>query len=311
MSRTCLCCGNPIEGRDQGGWHPSCIKRFFHTAVFPDFSLLNKEIDELIAFFLSHHHSLSGVQPKFSAGLGRKGNRIGFTLASAMPGYIIKPQSPSYPELPEYEQTTMLLAEECGLPVVPHGLVRIKPGELTYLCRRIDRDGIKKVAMEDFCQLSLFPSEYKYQGSYEGAFRRVIARYCQQGQIAAIRYFLVILFSYMVGNTDMHLKNFSLIKENGRYVLAPFYDLLPAEIIAQQKEMALTLNGKNTNLRLGDFRAFGKYIGLDENLIDRLINRLVGKLKAALAQIDDSPLSPQAKEAFGQLIKTRISQLKP
>ena len=90
MSRTCLCCGKPIEGRDQGGWHPACIKRFFHTAVFPDFSLLNKEIDELIAFFLSQSHSLSGVQPKFSAGLGDKGNKTRFTLTSAMPGYIVK-----------------------------------------------------------------------------------------------------------------------------------------------------------------------------------------------------------------------------
>ena len=309
MSRTCLCCGKPIEGRDQGGWHPACIKRFFHTAVFPDFSLLNKEIDELIAFFLSQSHSLSGVQPKFSAGLGDKGNKTRFTLTSAMPGYIVKPQSPSYSELPEYEQTTMLLAEECGLPVVPHGLVQIKPGELTYLCQRIDRNGAKKLAMEDFCQLSLFPTEYKYQGSYEGAFRRVIDKYSEQGQIAAIRYFLVILFSYMVGNTDMHLKNFSLVRTNNHYVLAPFYDLLPAEIIAKQKEMALTLNGKNTNLRPGDFRAFGEYIGLGKGLSDNLVKQMADRLKAASKTIEDSPLSNQGKAAFEKLIKTRISQL--
>lgn len=113
----------------------------------------------------------------------------------------------------------------------------------------------------------------------------------------------------MVGNTDMHLKNFSLVRTNNHYVLAPFYDLLPAEIIAKQKEMALTLNGKNTNLRPGDFRAFGEYIGLGKGLSDNLVKQMADRLKAASKTIEDSPLSNQGKAAFEKLIKTRISQL--
>ena len=81
------------------------------------------------------------------------------------------------------------------------------------------------------------------------------------------RFFEVLLFSFLIGNSDMHLKNFSLLREHdGSWHLSPAYDLVPVKVVlpADKDDLALTVNGKNRKLRASDFRIAAKTMGLTD-----------------------------------------------
>lgn len=99
------------------------------------------------------------------------------------------------------------LAEAAKIAVVPHGLIRFTDGELCYITRRIDRlsDG-QKVSMEDMCQLTERLTEYKYKGSYE-QIAKAIKKYSSAPQLDLVNFWELVVFSWITGNSDMHLKN--------------------------------------------------------------------------------------------------------
>ena len=162
--------------------------------------------------------SIQGVQPKLSAVLNTR--KSGFVVVDTGGRYILKPQNPQYRHLPENEDLSMRLAEAAGVPVPLHGLVYSKDGSLTYFIRRFDRVGRKKIAVEDFSQLLGLSRDTKYDASMEKV-AQVIDRYCTFPAVEKIKLFRLTLVNFLIGNEDMHLKNFSLMTRDGKVELTP------------------------------------------------------------------------------------------
>lgn len=255
--------------------------------------------------------SLQGVQFKLSAVLHiAKGS---FKLVDHGGTYILKPQSEIYEELPENEAITMTLAERSGIEVPIHGLVYSKDSRFTYFIRRYDRIGHKeKVPVEDFAQLSGQTRETKYRGSMEGI-AKIIEKFCTFPVIEFAKLFERVLFNYLTGNEDMHLKNFSLISRNQKVELAPAYDFLNTTLAVPTttEELALPLNGKKSNLTRKDFIDYfgNQYLALTPGLIEKILGRFAKALPQWAELIAICFLSEKNKQAYLHLLKQRTRKL--
>ena len=225
--------------------------------------------------------------------------------------YIFKPQTEAYPQLPENEDLTMHLAEAAKIKVVPHSLIRLSDGKLGYITKRIDRTkNGEKIDMEDMCQLTLHPTEYKYKSSYE-QIARTITKYSSTPKLDLTNYMQLLLYCFVTGNNDMHLKNFSLYRPEKDYLLAPAYDLLNTTIVnpKDKEELALPLSGRKTKLRVADFLNTARTIGLEESVVLRLIKGLQKALPKWQVLIQSSFLDENMKKAYQELIMSRLSRL--
>jgi serine/threonine-protein kinase HipA len=252
------------------------------------------------------------VQRKLSVHLSDVRGEKRLTLVGHPTGFILKPQTPEYPQLPELEHLTMTLAGLVGVTTVPHGLIRLEDGSLAYITRRIDRDIARnrRVPMEDACQLSERLTEDKYRGSYEQV-ARIIARYSSRPGLDLTEFFLVLVCSFVTGNADMHLKNFSLFAPQAEWVLTPAYDLVATKVVLPEddEEMALTIGGKKRKLGAADFLAFGASIGVHEKAAPRLIESVVRAAETMTKRIEASLLAPSARERFIATIRERVARL--
>lgn len=196
---------------------------------------------------------------------------------------------------------------------VPHSLIRFSDGELCYITRRIDRlAGGGKVPMEDMCQLTGRLTEYKYKGSYE-QIAKAIRRYSSAPQLDVVNFWEVVVFSWITGNADMHLKNFSLYNpDGGGYTLTPAYDMLATTLVMPEdtEELALTLNGKKRKLRKADFIRSITSTGVDEKVIENMARRFGRVLPSWFDLIDRSFLPEDMKHAYKNMILRRVIMLK-
>ena len=282
----CLICGMPVS--DGTEHHASCAKEFFGSETAPAFAYSMAELNELAKRLVLSRVSVPGVQAKLSVHLERTGSSPDrLTLVGLDGNYILKLPTAIYPELPESEHFAMTLARLCGIETAAFGLVRLESGALAYLTRRMDReDGMKH--MIDFCQLTDRRTSRKYYGSHE-QIARTLRRYSSFAGSDVIRFFEVVLFSFIIGNSDMHLKNFSLLREHdGTWRLAPAYDLVPVKMVlpADKDNLALTVNGKNRNLRTGDFKMAALTMGLTEVQY----RRISGKVTSDIAEHFDEAI---------------------
>jgi len=255
--------------------------------------------------------SVQGVQKKLSAQLKIKEGR--FEIVDQYGQFILKPQSDLYPELPENEAITMTLAKIVGLNVPVHGLVYSKDKSMTYFIKRFDRAGhSKKLAIEDFAQLSGEDRQTKYNSSMEKVIH-VVSRFCTFPKIEYVKLFKLTLFNFLVGNEDMHLKNFSLITQDNKVYLSPVYDLLNTTIAMQNvaEELALPLNGKKSNLTKKDFlHYFGKErLQLNQNIMLQVINDIQLALPVWREFIRNSFLSLDMQEKYLHLLSERQKRL--
>ncbi len=314
---TCLCCGKQIGEKEAhtGGWHVRCVRRFFGIDELPELDLSDISLRRIVDESVDKRLLVPGVQKKMSLHLSKE-QVYRLTVVDYPTGYILKPQSEEYRHLPEYEYLTMQMARAVGIQTVPFALIRTVDG-VAYITKRVDRiikaDGIKKYAMEDFCQLTNRMTIDKYKGSYEQC-GKVIAKYSDRPGIDLADFFLRVVFSFITGNSDMHLKNYSLIETepgNRKFVLAPAYDLLPVNLVlpADEEETALMLNGRKKNIHKKDFRALGENLGLNEKAITGIIESVCKKTEKLLGMCDDSPLDHEEKDAFKELILQRVSDL--
>lgn len=235
--------------------HPGCARKFFGTKDVPKVEYRHEDLNRLAEQVIRAQTSLTGVQPKLSLNLSKHEGCSQLTIVGLWGGYIFKPQTESYTQLPENEDLTMHLAEAAKISVVPHSLIRLADGELGYITKRIDRTkNGEKIDMEDMCQLTLHPTEYKYKGSHE-QIAKTIAQYSSTPKLDLTNYMQLLLFCFVTGNNDMHLKNFSLYRPSEKFQLTPAYDLLNVAIAnsKDKEELALPLSGKKTKLRLDDF----------------------------------------------------------
>jgi serine/threonine-protein kinase HipA len=295
----------------QKDFHPSCARKFFGTKDVPLLEYKHEDLDRLAEQVIRAQTSLTGVQPKLSLNLSKHDGCCRLTIVGLWGDYIFKPQTDSFEQLPENEDLTMHLAEAAKISVVPHSLIRLADGKLGYITKRIDRTkNGEKIDMEDMCQLTLHPTEYKYKGSHE-QIAKTILQYSNTPKLDLTNYMQLLLFCFVTGNNDMHLKNFSLYQPTEGYQLTPAYDLLNVAIAnpKDKDELALTLSGKKTRLRMSDFLNASKAMGLEENVVQRLIAGLHKALPKWQQLIKVSFLSEEQKQAYEELIVSRLDRL--
>lgn len=306
----CLYCYRPIL-KGEKDMHPACIKKFFGTTTLLVLDYTTEQLDQLAMQIIQEKTSLTGVQPKLSLHLNEHGGSKRLTIVGLWGDYICKPQTSQYGMMPEVEDLTMHLAEVARINVVPHTLMRMADDTLCYLTRRIDRTPSgDKIAMEDMCQLTERQTEHKYNSSYE-QIGKAILKYSSLPKMDVTNYFEYVLFSWLTGNNDMHLKNFSLYETANRIRLTPAYDLLNTAIInpKDDEELALTLNGRKKRLQREDFIKSGNTLGIKEVTIERLIDKYIKLSPKFETVIKDSFLSAPLKEKYSDLLEKRLDRL--
>lgn len=314
----CLCCGKPLKDNGENiGWHKACIKRFFTTTVIPEIEITDLTLETLAEESTNKGYTVPGVQKKLSLHLSKE-THPRLTVVNYPTGYILKPQVKEFRALPEAEQLVMCMADKAGIATVPHALV--KSGDsYAYITKRIDRVFADKsrtqmLAMEDFCQLDLRLTQDKYKGSYERC-GKIIKQYSSASGLDITELFYRLVFSFIVGNSDMHLKNFSLIETetgSGKYHLSPAYDLLPVNVIMPEdkEQFALPMNGKKTNIRRKDFLVFADGCGITKSSAEKMIEQLISMTSEFIKMCDDSFIPKDMKESLKELINARVSVLK-
>lgn len=313
----CLCCGKKIDVSEEiNGWHNKCIIGFFETNTLPDIEISEEIINDLAIETTSMGYTIPGVQKKLSLHLLSEDSNPRLTLVNYPAGYILKPQVAEYPHLPESEHLIMSMANVAGIPTVPHALIR-NSNDFSYITKRIDRivnnQDTYKLAMEDFCQLDNRLTEDKYKGSYERC-AKVITRYSSRPGLDMTELFIRLVFCFIIGNSDMHMKNFSLIEKSymsNEYILSPAYDLLPVNIIipSDKDEFAIPMNGKKRNLRRKDFLEFAEFCHITNKSAEKMIDKILKLSSRFILMCNESLLPSDLRENLINLIENRVSKL--
>ena len=310
----CLYCYKELK-EGQVDYHPACAQKLYGTRQVPHLPYVRSEIGDLAKQVVRARTTLTGAQAKLSLDVrpGGKNEPDRFTIVGLWGRFILKPQTDIYRSLPELEDLTMHMAEAAKIAVVPHGLVRFADGELCYITRRIDRkaDG-SKIAMEDMCQLTERLTEYKYKGSYE-QIAKAIKKYSAVPQLDLVNFWELVIFSWITGNSDMHLKNFSLYNVGLGYCLTPAYDLLSTVLVMPEdtEELALTLNGKKRKICRKDFESSIVASGVSGKVIENIAKKFRRSVIKWMDLIDNSFLAvtraaENAKEAI-RTLKDKLS----
>lgn len=267
--------------------------------------LTNIDLSSLLSIQLDSKKSVTGVQKKLSFSIDNKK----VTITSKNAEYIIKPNTKEFPCIAEAEFLNMQLANIVGIKTPYYNLITINNNLKAFIIKRMDRVNSNKIHMEDFAQLSNRGTEYKYNSSYEQCLK-LLDKYSNAPQLDKVELIYRLLFCFISLNSDMHLKNFSLIEDKNIY-LSPAYDLLPVNLIYPNdiEETALTLNGKKKNLNYNSFISLAKYINNGEIIITRLINKLISYKQEMINAINNSELSINLKKKYITLMEERINSL--
>lgn len=309
----CLYCYQALAGQEVD-FHATCSKKMFGQALAPLLPYSQNQMEELATQIVRSHMAVTGAQPKLSLGIAPAENKnepLRFTIVGVWGGYILKPASPHYPQLPEVEDLTMHLAEIARIKAVPHSLIRLQDGSLAYITKRIDRSKKQKLHMEDMCQLTEKLTEDKYQGSYEQV-AKAILKYSNNPGLDVVNFFEQLLFCFLTGNADMHLKNFSLIKESRiGYHLSAAYDMVATALVnpADNEDLALTLNGKKRKIKRSDFAAAFNASRLDARQQENIFNKMRKAKEKWFDFIDVSFLSEKLKTDYKALISERFLRI--
>lgn len=252
--------------------------------------------------------SIQGVQPKLSAVISVVNQQ--FEIVDQFGNYIIKPQNDIFPELPENEDVTMKMAKVYGLDVPLHGLIYSKDNSLSYFIKRFDRYSKgKKYATEDFAQLTGNSRDTKYDYTMEKLVK-VIDEYCTFPAVEKADFFKRVLFCFITGNEDMHLKNFSVITKAGKTTLTPVYDFLNSSISIKnpQEELALSLKGEKSNFKSTELIAYyaKDRLGLNDKTVAVILSDMNKSLSKWTELVEISFLSDTMKEKYLKLLENRI-----
>lgn len=311
MENRCLFCYKPVEGGND--FHEKCSMDFFGTSTPPKIEYSLDQMDELAKNVVERSVAVPGVQAKLSMSLVKKNKENSdtrLTVIGALGGqYIFKPPSDRFREMPENEHVTMRIAESFGIQVVPSSLIRLLSGELSYITKRVDRSQTgTKIHMLDMFQIT--EAFDKYRSSLEKV-GNALGSYSSNTLLDKIFYFDLVISSFITGNNDMHLKNFSMIEGPSGWILSPAYDLLNVAIIFPDdpEELALTLVGKKKKLKREHFEQLGNGLGLTPKQIKGSFNRLLKNKSKAIDWIDKSFLSENMKIAYKDLLEEKYKQL--
>ena len=307
----CLYCYGSVD--DNIDFHEKCSMTFFGSKKAPEMPYTIDQMAELAKDVVERSVSVPGVQPKLSMSLvkeTRESSDGRLTVVGALGGgYIFKPPSDNYPEMPQNEHMTMRIAEAFGIMVVPSSLIKLASGELAYITKRVDRKVTgEKIHMIDMFQITEAFDKYKSSMEKVG---KALGSYSDNTLLDKLFFFEITLFSFLVGNNDMHLKNFSMIESVSGWVLSPAYDLLNVIIINpdDKEELALTMEGKKKKLKLEHFRRFGEGLGLTDKQYEGVLKRFLNNKPKALTMIEQSFLSHEMKEAYRDVLEERYARI--
>ena len=311
MSR-CLYCYQEL-GEGETDFHPQCGKKIFGSKTVPLLPYTKADIKQLAEQVIRSQTTLTGVQAKLSLDISSSPNQPQhFTIVGLWGRYILKPQTEQFKYMPEVEDLTMHLAELAKVNVVPHSLIRFADGELAYITKRIDRTAKgEKLPMEDMCQLSERLTEYKYKGSYE-KIAKIIMQYSSVPKLDVINFWEQVVFSWLTGNADMHLKNFSLYSQRkGYYSLTPGYDMISTALLMPEdtEKLALTLYGKRRKIKRSDFEVAMNSCSLEKKIIDNLFSKFTKVAEKWLEFIDISFLPKEMKQQYKLIITRKLDLL--
>ena len=310
----CLYCYKELAAGEKD-FHKACSKKMFGTPVAPELPYTRENLTDLARQVIRSQTTLTGVQAKLSLDInkGRKSGTDRFTIVGLWGRYILKPQTDRFPYLPEVEDLTMHLAELAKIRTVPHCLVRFADGELCYITRRVDRTSKgEKLPMEDMCQLAERLTEHKYKGSYE-QIAKVIQKHSSAPKLDLVNYWELVVFSWITGNADMHLKNFSLYsRQSGIYTLSPAYDMLSTALVMPEdtEELALTLNGRKRKIKKSDFEVAMQASGLDRKVMDNVFNKFLKAQDKWFEFINSSFLPDDMQERYRVIIADKLAMLR-
>ncbi len=306
----CLICYKLLDTSEKD-YHKKCLIKAFGLNQMPSIDINEKELKSYAKKLLEANIAITGVQPKLSLWLEKNKPNVRFTIVDSKSNFIIKPQSEMYQSLPENEDLCMHLASVLNIKTAKHSLVRLSSGKLAYFTQRFDREKDIKLASEDLCQLTETLTEYKYRGSYEKT-GKIISKYSSQPGFDSLSYFELVLFSFITGNADMHLKNFSMLENiDGSFTLSPAYDLLSTFLVIdhEDEQMGLTINGKKNKIRLIDFDTLAKSLSLSEKQKENIYQKFFRKVKNMEWWIINSFLPEKQKDILQNLIDTRLKIL--
>jgi serine/threonine-protein kinase HipA len=311
MENKCLYCYEPV--RIGHNFHEKCSLEFFGTPTPPVIEYSLDQMDELAKNVVERSVSVPGVQAKLSMSLVKEAKEKSdprLTVVGALGGqYIFKPPSDRFREMPENEHVTMRMAENFGIRVVPSSLIRLASGELSYITKRVDRtEKGDKIHMIDMFQITEAFDKYKSSMEKVG---KALNSHSDNTLLDKIFFFELTLFSFITGNNDMHLKNFSMIESPSGWVLSPAYDLLNASILNpdDEEELALTLAGKKKKLKQDHFVQFGKGLGLTDKQIKGAFKRIERNTPKAIEWIDRSFLSEDMMNVYKEVLEKRYKRL--
>jgi serine/threonine-protein kinase HipA len=295
-------------------FHGRCSQKIFGQPTPPELPYSEADLEPLAKEVIQAQTAVTGVQAKLSLHITNnkqegKGKR--FSIVGLWGGYILKPPTPSYQQLPEVEDVTMHLASIAKIKTAPHSLVRLTSGNLAYVTKRIDRVKKGKLGMEDMCQLTERLTEDKYHGSYE-QIAKAIQKYSVTSGLDVVNFFELVLFSFLTGNADMHLKNFSLLEQPGLgMVLSPAYDLVNTVLVnpADDEEMALYLNGKKKKLKKQDFVTAMNTLKLDVKQQENIFIKMEKAKSKWMEQIENSFMTDDFKNQYKQIVTERFERI--
>lgn len=316
-SLQCYICYEHLNKNDPDHYHQHCLSYLFHSNIPPEMAFDEKNITALAKDYVNRKMGIPGVQRKLSLSLEKtksgSDSMPRLTIVDYLDGnYILKPPTNEYPHMPEIEDLTMHLADIAQIRVAPHGLVRFKNNHFAYITQRFDRIGKRKIAVEDLCQLSLKRTDEKYKGSSEKA-AKIIQYYSSNPGDDCLIFFELLFFSFLVGNADMHLKNFSFITEDLDNIrFSPCYDLLSTRLLIPEhedpEELALTVNGKKSHFRKKDFLALGVSMNISEKVIAQSMSKMIDCWPKWQQKIKSSFIPLDKQEQLMSVIEKRIKQ---
>jgi serine/threonine-protein kinase HipA len=311
--KRCLYCYESLQ-KGNADFHEACNKRFFGQLKTPVLSYGLDDLQQLATKIIQSQMTVTGVQAKVSLSLFRKEEKNltkKLTIVGLYGDYILKPPSDYYEQLPELESATMHMAAVCGINVVPHSLVKLQDETLCYITKRVDRTRKGKLQMEDMCQLSERLTEDKYKGSHEQV-AKLVLKYSANPLLDVSNFYEQVLFSFFTGNSDMHLKNFSLLEKEGLgLVLSPAYDLVPTVLVNPDdtEELALTLNAKKRKLNYNDFLAAYENSGLSKKVLDNTLELFFYCKPEMRNVLEKSFVREDYKEKYLKLLQERFKRL--
>lgn len=308
------------------GFSDAGVRHLFGTLkVSP---IVNFDRQDLESYPTSHNGkmSISGYQPKMSATV--IDNELALVKENGT--YIIKPSPAQFPSLAENEHAIMTIASMCKFSVPPFGLIQLKNGELAFIIQRYDREGGSKLHQEQLDSAmgvndkfgnvnGLQTISYSRAGTFIAQNLKAVQQYAE--------FYRRVIFSYVVGNNDHHLRNFSLLYLNkGSFpTLSPVYDVVSVEpygeyfrgsymalplLTSEENEGALDIetgfDRKYGQYDRQDFIKLGEEIGLRRQAAIKLLDDLLKLIEKAISIVSNSFINESHKEGIEQLIRHRI-----